>query len=79
MFILLQATLLNKKKKHYINLRHSYIKAIVRDGKMYKHARGGGVNFFLAWVKYVPNFTLFCRESELRCNFCASWGNTYGF
>ena len=36
---------------------------------MYKQARGGGVNFFLAWVKYVPNFTLFCRESELRCNF----------
>ena len=32
---------------------------------MYKRASNTCVNFFLAWVKYVPNFTLFCRESEL--------------
>ena len=36
---------------------------------MYKRARNACVNFFLAWVKYVPNFTLFCLESELCCNF----------
>ena len=36
---------------------------------MYKHASNACVNYSLAWVKYVPNFTLFCRESELCCNF----------
>ena len=40
-----------------------------RFGKTYKRASNACVNFFLAWVKYVPNFTLFCRESELCCDF----------
>ena len=36
---------------------------------MYKHASNACVIFFLAWLKYVANFALFCRKSELRCNF----------
>ena len=27
------------------------------------------LNFVLAWVKYVPNFSLFCHKSEFCCNF----------
>ena len=40
-----------------------------RDVKMYKRANNACVNFFLAWVKYVPNCRLFCRKSELCCDF----------
>ena len=36
---------------------------------MYKRAFNTCVNFFLARVKYVRNFTLFCRKSELFCDF----------
>ena len=35
------------------------------DGKTYEHASNAFVNFHLAWVKSVPNFTLFCRKNEL--------------
>ena len=35
----------------------------------FKRASKACVIYFLALVKYVPNFTLFCRESELCCNF----------
>ena len=50
-----------------------------RDGKMYKRASDACVNFFQAWVKYVPNFTLFGRKSELSCNFELLVVITYGF
>ena len=40
-----------------------------RDGKMYKLASNAGVNFFVARVKSVQNFTLFCHKSELCCYF----------
>ena len=40
-----------------------------RDGKTYKCANNACVNFFLAWVKYMLNFLLFCCESEVCCNF----------
>ena len=40
-----------------------------RDGKTYKRAINACVKNFLARVKYVRNFTLFCRESELCCDF----------
>ena len=36
-----------------------------RDGKTFQRASNAGVNFFLARVKCVPNFTLFCCKSEL--------------
>ena len=39
------------------------------DGKTYERASNACVNFFLVRVKYVPNFTVFCRESEKCCNF----------
>ena len=42
------------------------------DGKMFQHA---GLIFFLARVKFVPNFTLFCRKSEL-CRDFALFGVT---
>ena len=37
----------------------------LRDGKTYKRASNACVSFFLGWVKSVPNFRLFCCESEL--------------
>ena len=40
-----------------------------RDGKTYERASNARVNFFIFWVKSVTNSTLFCRESELCCNF----------
>ena len=36
-----------------------------RNGKMYEHASNACVNFFIIWVKFVTNSTLFCRKSEL--------------
>ena len=36
---------------------------------MFQRASNAGVNFFLARVKCVPNFTLFCCNSELCRNF----------
>ena len=39
------------------------------DGKTYKGANNACVNFFLALLKFVPNFALFCHESELYCRF----------
>ena len=36
---------------------------------MYKRASDACINFLLAWLKYVPNFTLFCRERELCYDF----------
>ena len=33
--------------------------------KTFQHASNAGVNFFLAQVKCGPNFTLFCRKSDL--------------
>ena len=39
------------------------------DGKTYKGASNACVTFFLAWVKYVQNFMLFCCKSELCCDF----------
>ena len=36
----------------------------VRDVKTYERASNARVNFFLAWVKSVPNFTVFCRKCE---------------
>ena len=38
---------------------------IGRDGKTYERASNACVNFFLALVKSVQNFTLFCRKNEL--------------
>ena len=40
-----------------------------RDGKMYERASNARVNFFIVWVKSVTNSMLFCRESELCCDF----------
>ena len=40
-----------------------------RDGKKFQPASNAGVNFFLAPVKCVPKFTLFCCKSELCCDF----------
>ena len=37
--------------------------------KTYERASNAHVNFFLAHVKSVPNFTLFCRKNELCCDF----------
>ena len=39
------------------------------DGETYKGASNACVTFFLAWVKYVQNFMLFCCKSELCCDF----------
>ena len=36
----------------------------IRDGKTYKRAGNACVIFFLARVKSVPNFTVFCWKSE---------------
>ena len=36
-----------------------------RDAKTYEWANNVCVKCFLAWVKYEPNFTLFCCKSEL--------------
>ena len=36
---------------------------------MFQRASNAGVKFFLARVKFVSNFTLFCRKSELSRNF----------
>ena len=40
-----------------------------RQKKTYEHASNAGINFFLAWVKSVPNSKLFCRKNELCRNF----------
>ena len=48
---------------------------MARDGKMFQRASNAGVNFFLARVKFVPNFTLFCHKSEL-CRDFALFGVT---
>ena len=37
--------------------------------KKFKRTSNARVNFFLALVKYFPNFTLFCCENELCCAF----------
>ena len=37
--------------------------------KTYKRASNACVNFFIVWVKSVTKSTLFCRESELCCDF----------
>ena len=50
----------------FLLLQGSYIS---RDGKMYERAANARVNFFIVWVKSVTNSTLFCRKSELFCNF----------
>ena len=47
--------------------------------KTFQRASNAGVNFFLARVKCVPSFTLFCCKSELFCNFALLGGNTEGF
>ena len=39
------------------------------DGKTFKRASNACVNFFLARVKSVPNFTVFCCKSEGCRNF----------
>ena len=44
-----------------------------RDGKTYKLASNACVKLFLAWVKSVPNFTLFCCERELCREFTLFW------
>ena len=36
-----------------------------RDGKTYERASNACINFFLAWVKSLPNFTLLCCKNEL--------------
>ena len=41
----------------------------VRDTKRYEHANNVRVKYLLAWVKFEPNFTLFCRKRELCRNF----------
>ena len=50
-----------------------------RDGKTYKRASYACVNFFLGFVKYVPNFTLFCCKSELCRDFSFFLGINYDF
>ena len=45
----------------YSSLRHRW--------KMYKRASDACVNFFLACIKYVSSLMLFCRKSELCCDF----------
>ena len=49
-----------------------------RDVKTYKLASNACINFFLARVKYVQNFTLLCCKNELCCNFALLGGNIYG-
>ena len=39
-----------------------------RDAKMYELVNNVCAHFFLARVKSVPNFTLFCCNNELCCN-----------
>ena len=53
----------------YSLLRYRLTVILPRDGKTYKRASNACVNFFIAWVKYVLNFTLICCESELCCDF----------
>ena len=50
-----------------------------RVGKTFQRASNAGVNFFLAQVKCVPNFTLFCCKSELCCDFALFWVIPKGF
>ena len=40
-----------------------------RDGKTYERASNAHVNFIIVWIKSVTDSTLFCRESELCCDF----------
>ena len=40
-----------------------------RNGKTYERASNACVKNFLAWIKSVPNFTMFCRKNELCRNF----------
>ena len=40
-----------------------------RHGRANGHASNAHVNLFLAWVKSVANFTLFCHGNKLCCNF----------
>ena len=46
-----------------------WIVVIGRVAKMYERVNNVCVNFFVALVKSVPSFTLFCRESEQCHNF----------
>ena len=39
-----------------------------RDGNTNERASNARINFFLAWVKTVTNFTVFYRKSEEFCN-----------
>ena len=41
---------------------------------MFQRASNAGVHFFLARVKFVPNFTLFYRKSELCRDFALLGG-----
>ena len=51
----------------------------VRDGKTFQRASNDGVNFFLAHVKYVPNFMLLCCKTELCRDFALFWVILKGF
>ena len=47
---------------------------LLRDGaKPNERVSNACVNFFIVWVKFVINSTLFCGESELCCNFVLFW------
>ena len=51
------------------------LKIVLLDiyGKKNKRASNACVKFFLGWIKSVPKFTLFCRESKLCCEL-VFWG-----
>ena len=61
--------------KRLLHLSGPAFTVVSRDGKMFPRASNAGVNFLLARVKFVPNFTLFCRKSEL-CHDFALLGGT---
>ena len=60
----------NKKISTQLPLRHR---------KTYECASNSCVIFFLAWVKSVRNFTLFCHKNELYCSFAACRAITMAF
>ena len=65
---IINVTLVRKNCQH-IESYAVILSARNRDGKMFQRASNAGLHFFLARVKFVPNFTLFCCKNELCCDF----------
>ena len=59
-------------KKYLIRCKHHPLTP--RDRKMFQRASNAGVNFFLPQVKFVPNFTRFCRKNKLCRDFALLGG-----